>query len=1088
MMGFLRGCLAVAGCALACVAGLASTYTESSEAFRNPMKGFRPSRYITQTSFPANEFATIYKDYMPYSSMESTASDSVQKIKDYCNTRWAGIESQNIKVIPRVVILYPGTGEYWGDIPHDGTPNQWNTDALKSRLVAFINKLGQAWDNDPRVAAVELGLWGKWGEHNIYPDQINGSDRIPAGFQTALGDAAAAAFHNKIVMVRYPETFTSYNVGYIWDSFALPDDVAWANAMSSRNTWQTKMLSGEVAYDWGNQSQLGGSPDGTLGSTSNTDYVISYIQSLHVSSLGWIAEYTASNSAVEANATRMQKAFGYRYVITDATIPTTVNAGSTLSFSFTVANRGSAPFYYQWPIEVSLLDSNKAVAWSTTLSTDIRTWMPGNSYPVSASVTVPSSVATGTYTLALTVLDPAGNKPALRFANTNYYNGGRTPLAKVGVGQAAANQNLGTFDGLKADSSLSYSLTTTVTTPSAPTLGTPTVGSGSVALSWSSSSGATSYAVLRSTTSGSGYSSIATPSGTTYTDTGVTNGTTYYYVVRASNSAGTSGNSNQVSATPTAVSIPAAPTGLTATAGNASVSLSWSASSGATGYAVLRSTTSGSGYTSIATPSGTSYTDVSAVNGTTYYYVVRATNSAGTSGNSSQVSATPVASGPAGTYEAEASGNTLTGTAVVATSATSSGGQKVGYLGNGASLTFNNVSVTSAGSYTLTISYLSGEARSLRITVNNGTSVTPSLASSGGWDTVGTYTTSVTLLTGTNTIKLDNPSGWAPDIDKIVLSGGSGVTVPSAPTGLTATAGNATVTLSWTASSGATSYNVLRSTTSGSGYTSVGTSTSTSYSNTGLTNGTTYYYVVTATNSAGTSGNSSQASATPAASGTIPAAPLGLTATASGATVALSWNASSGATSYTLLRSTTSGSGYGSIVTQSGLSYTDTSVSGGTTYYYVVRATNSAGTSGNSSQVFATPSGGGGGGSVTYEAEASGNTLAGGAVVVTSATSSGGQKVGYLGNGGAVTINGVSSATTRAYTLVISYLSGEARNLRITVNSGAPVTPSLASTGGWDTLGTYTTTVTLTAGTNTIKLDNPSGWAPDVDKIVLTAQ
>src|ERR1051325_268116 len=99
MIGLARLCLAIAGAALASGVGQAITYTETSEAFRNPMKGFRPSRYITQGAFPAHEFASVYKDYMPYSAMGATAGDSVQKIKDYCNSRWAGIEAQNIKVI-----------------------------------------------------------------------------------------------------------------------------------------------------------------------------------------------------------------------------------------------------------------------------------------------------------------------------------------------------------------------------------------------------------------------------------------------------------------------------------------------------------------------------------------------------------------------------------------------------------------------------------------------------------------------------------------------------------------------------------------------------------------------------------------------------------------------------------------------------------------------------------------------------------------------------------------------------------------------------------------------------------------------------
>ena len=79
-----------------------------------------------------------------------------------------------------------------------------------------------------------------------------------------------------------------------------------------------------------------------------------------------------------------------------------------------------------------------------------------------------------------------------------------------------------------------------------------------------------------------------------------------------------------------------------------------------------------------------------------------------------------------------------------------------------------------------------------------------------------------------------------------------------------ATAGNAQISLTWTASSGATSYHVKRSTTTGGPYTQVSAPTTTAFTDTGLTNGTTYFYVVSALNSAGESANSTQASATPA--------------------------------------------------------------------------------------------------------------------------------------------------------------------------------------------------------------------------------
>ena len=89
---------------------------------------------------------------------------------------------------------------------------------------------------------------------------------------------------------------------------------------------------------------------------------------------------------------------------------------------------------------------------------------------------------------------------------------------------------------------------------------------------------------------------------------------------------------------------PAAPTGLSATAGNAQVGLSWTASAGATSYSVYRSTTAGSGYTLLVSGlSTTGHTDGTVTNGTTYYYVVTASKSspAAESGYSTEVSATP---------------------------------------------------------------------------------------------------------------------------------------------------------------------------------------------------------------------------------------------------------------------------------------------------------------------------------------------------------------------------------------------------------------------------------------------------------------
>jgi cellulose 1,4-beta-cellobiosidase len=180
----------------------------------------------------------------------------------------------------------------------------------------------------------------------------------------------------------------------------------------------------------------------------------------------------------------------------------------------------------------------------------------------------------------------------------------------------------------------------------APASLTATPGSGQVSLSWPASVGATSYHVKRARVSGGPYTTVACATTTSYTDTGLIGGTTYYYVVSAAYSAGLNGggesaDSTEASATPQGLAPPSAPAALAATPGDKQVALNWSASSGATSYIVKRATVSGGPYATIASPSSTTYTNTGLINGTTYYYVVSAVNSAGESGNSPQVSATP---------------------------------------------------------------------------------------------------------------------------------------------------------------------------------------------------------------------------------------------------------------------------------------------------------------------------------------------------------------------------------------------------------------------------------------------------------------
>jgi fibronectin type 3 domain-containing protein len=103
---------------------------------------------------------------------------------------------------------------------------------------------------------------------------------------------------------------------------------------------------------------------------------------------------------------------------------------------------------------------------------------------------------------------------------------------------------------------------------------------------------------------------------------------------------------------------------------------------------------------------------------------------------------------------------------------------------------------------------------------------------------------------------------------------------------------------------------VKRSITTGGPYTQIANRTAATYIDTAVTNGTKYFYVVSGVNTSGESANSAEASATPTAVVQIPPAPTGWAATTGNAQVTLAWTASTGAASYHVKRSTTSGGPY----------------------------------------------------------------------------------------------------------------------------------------------------------------------------------
>lgn len=487
---------------------------EYTGAMKNPLMGLTGKDFFVNT---ANDEYCLYDqtlDYMPWASMmmtyipwdalENDESDTIEDIAEYCNQRWRGkdangewhsYEEYGIKVIPRVYLRFPtdfGTfyglgGDHW---PDDMKTGDFTSAQFDARLKRLIERLGKLWDNDPRVAYIQMGIDGTWGEQHGTSE--------PANLAKYFNDN----FKNKQVQVRYynKDRWKDYQFGQYNDSIG--------DLRTDPDKWPSCAIGGEPAYDYGSGAANihGSCPHVTSMEREYTYNTANMIRKTHSVYLTWLGDnvygtrwsdggdqhgegtgyYYQNKAALDEGAELLQKELGYRYVMSEFSYTKEVSPGGKLDVAFQVQNKGSAPMYYNWPVQVSLKDPDSGkVVWSDTFKeVDIREWQPGTGYTdfdkktgkwsqsvlnytnepkthtVEETFTLSDKVESGKdYVIQLAVLDPeGGNMPSLRFAMENYYKGGYHPMGYIGVGKTPETIELDPeeFDSLAVDTSLRY--------------------------------------------------------------------------------------------------------------------------------------------------------------------------------------------------------------------------------------------------------------------------------------------------------------------------------------------------------------------------------------------------------------------------------------------------------------------------------------------------------------------------------------------------------------------------------------------------------------------------------------------------------
>lgn len=549
-----------------------------------------------------------------------------------------------------------------------------------------------------------------------------------------------------------------------------------------------------------------------------------------------------------------------------------------------------------------------------------------------------------------------------------------------------------------------------VTAIPAPVLTATQSGTGKLNISWTAIAQATSYKLQRAV-GGGAFTDLFNTSGTTFTDAGLTNGTSYTYRVMAMNSIVSSAPSAPVTAT----TLLPAPSGVAVSQnGIGSLSVTWSPPSGAASFLVQRSL-DGVNFTDLATTQLASYADNTVAGGTAYTYRVVAVSGTASSVPSASASATSLLAAPAGLSLAVGAPGNLT----------------LSWLGAPNALAYNVFRSTDGGS----------------TWTGAGTTLDPTWSfTDAGLAKGKAFTYAVQAVRGAVTSALSATVSGATSLD--------------APGNLQATVSTFDISLTWTASAGATTYDVLRSTSANAGFVVIATNlVATSYCNCGSSGAarapnTTYYYRVVARTAVATSAPASTSATT------VFGAPTGLAVVGSGRTsLVATWDAVVGATKYSVQRAGAAAGPFIEIGQPASNTYTDANLAFSTTYFYQVLAVSGSGAGPASAPVSGstqgspwTPAAGLNGGEITSLAfDASGSSIVyasarGGAGVFKS--TDGGSTWAGAGKGlGTASVSALGSGTGAVYAGTYGaglYLSADGA-ATWTLEPGVPASESILS-------------------------------------------
>lgn len=407
--------------------GAAVDFEEIADVLPNPFKGFVPWIGVENP---------VYDTRMHYKTFEwrDIEPQEGQYNWSYLERNWGVFHTGGKRVGFRISAATPGSGNAH-DIPdwladagvplreyhidgHTGLAPDWDDPRFLAAHANLLAALGARYNGDPRVAWIDIGSYGFWGEWHVY---LNDSLAATQASRQTIIDHYFAAFPDKHLVIAFDDDFAT---GYVTNrGGGIRNDCLGTAAsndwyLSSLNgidptlnerVWKTAIITGEFC----------GSTAGAIaGTTERFELNLDFIRQTHWSYIGTAGgAIPPQDEAHRRNLDRLHKTLGYRFVLRNFDHPGSAASGSRWTATLEVENVGIAPFYYPWPLVLYLIDGDGTVAHQAALPTDIRTWLPGR-HSVAIVLDLPPDLPSGGYDIRIAIHDADSDEPGVMFANS----------------------------------------------------------------------------------------------------------------------------------------------------------------------------------------------------------------------------------------------------------------------------------------------------------------------------------------------------------------------------------------------------------------------------------------------------------------------------------------------------------------------------------------------------------------------------------------------------------------------------------------------------------------------------------------------